>query len=194
MASTLDKFGIPMGGGTGRGGIIQPKAKHKFRVRVVNFGPVAGGIELSQQVAQVGRPQFSQESHQVHAYNSVAYYAGKHSWQTITLSLRDDVTNSVTKLVSHQNQKQMNHLNQTSPLAGSNYKFQMYVETLDGGDSGVLETWCLEGCWITNTDMDTFDYSTAEPMMINLTVQFDNATIEGGLMPLNPELGTGVLV
>lgn len=194
MASTLHKFGVPMGGGTGRGGIIQPKAKLRFRVRVINFGPVAGGIELSQQVSTVGRPQPTQAMHEVHAYNSVAYYAGKHSWNPISLVCRDDVTNSVSKLVGHQIQKQMNHMTQVSPLAGSNYKFQMYIETLDGGDDTVLETWCLEGCWLESAEYDSFDYSTADAMMITMSIRFDNATQEDGLMPMVPEIGSGVMV
>jgi hypothetical protein len=187
-------FGVPLGGGQGRGGILQPKAKHKFRVRVINFGPVAGGIELSQQVNTVGRPTIAQNAVEVHSYNSVAYYAGKHTWNSISLVLRDDVTNSVSKLCGHQEQKQINHFTQTSALSGSNYKFQMFIETLDGGDDAVLETWFIEGCWIENMEYDTFDYQTADPMTITLSIRYDNATQEGGLMPLNPQIGTGPLM
>jgi hypothetical protein len=194
MTSTLNQFGVPLGGGAGRGGILQPKTKHKFRVRVINFGPVAGGIELSQQVISVGRPQKQQSPVEVHSYNSIMYYAGKASWNSISLRVRDDVTNSVSKLIGHQVQKENNYFQQTTPLAGSNYKFQMYIETLDGGDDAVLERWFVEGCFLENVEWGDNEYSSADAVEISMTIRYDNATQEGGLMPLNPQLGVGPLL
>lgn len=194
MTTTLQNFGVPLGGGAGRGGIIQPKPKHRFRVRVVGFGPIAGGLELTQQVQSVGRPTSAQSPVQVHSYNSVAYYAGKHEWNSIELSVRDDVTNSVNSLVGHQLQKQMNFFEQTTALAGSDYKFDMFIETLDGGNDGVLEQWYLEGCFLEQVNYGQFDYSTADAMTIDMTVRYDNATQANGLMPLVPELKIGPMV
>jgi len=192
--TTLSKFGVPMGGGSGRGGMLQPKVQWKFRVRVVNFGPVAGGLELSQQVISASRPTFTQDPQEVHAYNSVAYYGGKPKWSTINMELRDDVTNVISKLVGHQVQKQQNHFEQTSPLAASNYKFNTYLETLDGGNDAVLEQWYLEGCFLTSVNYNGFDYSSSDAMKISLEVRFDNATQSGGLMPLIPQILPGVLL
>ena len=39
-------------------------------------------------------------------YNSKVYPAGKHTWETVTLTLREDVSNNVQKLVGEQLQKQ----------------------------------------------------------------------------------------
>lgn len=191
MTSTITQFGVPLGGGAGRGGILQPKTKHKFRVKFVNFGPVAGGIELSQQVISAGRPQVQSSPVEVHSYNSIMYYAGKATWSSIQVRLRDDVTNSVTKLVGHQEQKQTNHLMQTTPLAGSNYKFTTILETLDGGDDAVLDRWTIENCFLENVEWGDNDYSSAEPIEIGLTIRYDNAVHEGDLFPLQPEIGTG---
>jgi hypothetical protein len=192
--TTLQNFGVPLGAGSGRGGILQPKPKHRFRVRVIGFGPIAGGLELTQQVQSVSRPTLSQSPVEVHSYNSLAYYAGKHQWNSVELSVRDDVTNAVNQLVGHQLQKQMNHFEQTSALAGSNYKFQMYIETLDGGNDGMLEQWYLEGCYLEQINYGQFDYSTADAMTIDMTVRYDNATQSGGLMPLIPQLQTGAMI
>ncbi len=191
---TLSNFGVPLGGGTGRGGIIQPKTKHKFRVRVFNFGPIAGGIELTQQVVTAGRPSVSHNPVTVHSYNSTMYYQGKHEWQPIEVQVRDDVTNAVSRLIGHQEQKQINHFAQTSPLAGSNYKFEMFLETLDGGNDAVLEQWHLEGCFLSDIKWGDNDYSSADAVQIGLTIRYDNATQQGGLMPLVPQLLNGVLI
>jgi hypothetical protein len=183
-----------LGGGTGRGGLLQPKTKQKFRVRVTGFGPVNGGLELTQQVTTVTRPTMTQAAVEVHSYNSIGYYGGKAVWSEITLTVRDDVSNAVSRLVGHQMQKQMNFFQQTSAEAGSNYKFQMFIETLDGGNDAVLEQWILEGCFLASVNYESFDYSTADAMTIEMSVRYDNATQQGGLMPVNPQLGTGVLL
>ena len=181
---TLQNFGVPLSETEGRRGILQPKPKHRFRVRVFNFGLVARSIELTQQVTTVSRPTRQQSPVQVHSYNSIAYYGGKTEWNSVELTVRDDVTNSVARLVAHQEQKQMNHFQQTTPLAGTNYKFGMMIETLDGGNTGVLDSWELEGCFLESVNYDTFDYSSAEPMTIQMTIRYDNATvIEDDIMP-----------
>lgn len=186
--STLQNFGVPQGGGAGRGRILQPKAKYKFRVNVYGFGPVATPLDLTAQVQSVGRPNRQNNAVEVHSYNSVAYYAGKGAWNPIDLVVRDDVTNAVSRLVGHQEQKQMNHFAQTTPLAGSNYKFNMKIETLDGGNDGVLEVWDIEGCWLESINWDNFDYtSVSEFVTIQMSVKFDNATQTGGIMPRIPQ-------
>lgn len=194
--ATLQNFGVPLNGGTVRGGILQPKPKHRFRVQVFKFGPVVGGIELTQQVVTVTRPTVSHETVKIHSYNSIAYYAGKSEWDAITLTVRDDVTNSVSSLVGHQEQKQMNHFLQTVPLAAANYKFDLWIETLDGGNDGVLETWTLEGCFLEQVNYESFDYGSADPLQIEMRIRYDNATQDGGatgavMMPVNPQLTTG---
>lgn len=192
--TVLSKFGVPLGGGAGRGGILQPKVKFKFRVRVINFGPIQGGLELTQQVHSVGRPSQKFKDNAVHSYNSTAYYQGKPEFDPIKLEVRDDVTNSVSKLVGHQVQKQQNHFEQTSPLAGVNYKFNMFIENLDGGNDAVVEQWYLEGCFLTDVSYGEMAYDSSDALHISMTVRFDIATQSGGLMPLQPQLLPGVML
>lgn len=174
---TLSKFGVPLGGGAGRGGILQPKVKYRYRVRFINFGPIAGGLDLSQNVMSCGVPSISHEPIEVHSYNSRAYFAGKHEWDSISVELRDDVTNTVNRLVGHQQQKQLNHYEQTGFLAGVNYKFTMIIEYMDGGNDGVLATWHLEGCYLSKVDRSELDYSQSESNTITLDIRYDNATM-----------------
>jgi hypothetical protein len=186
--TTLQNFGVPLGGnGGGRGGILQPKVKYKFRVTVTNFG-VVNTVALTQQVATVGRPKVGFEPVVVDSYNSRAYYEGKATWETIQLVVRDDVTNAVSSLVGAQLQNQMNFFAQTTPLAGANYKFQMLIDTLDGGNDVTLEEWFLEGCFLSSVEYDDFDYSSSEMMKITMTIRYDNATQTGGIMPLTSNL------
>lgn len=193
--NTLTKFGVPLGDNSGRGGLLQLKYSYRFRVRVINFGPIAGGLELTQQVQSVSKPSMKHEVIPVHAYNSTGYFAGKHEWDTIELVLKDDVTNACTALVGHQMQKQLNHLEQTGYLAGSNYKFTMLIETMDGGNSGVLETWYCEGCFVSNFKEDGMDYKNGGSFQtMTLTIRCDNITLTNGLMPDDPDKTPGTMV
>jgi len=192
MVETLNKFGVPVDGE--RAGMLMPKLTNRFRVRLTNFGPLnsAQSVDLSRQVISVAKPNLTHEEVMVHSYNSIAYFAGKHAWQTVDLVARDDITNAVTRLVYHQVQKQMNHFEQTSPIAGSNYKFGMVVETLDGGNDGVLEKWELEGCFLTNIATEGLNYESANAQTITMTIRYDNATLQDGLQTQTPELLTGL--
>lgn len=186
---TLNKFGVPLGadGSEGRQGILQPKLKYRFRVRTVNFGPSNQQINLTQQVMNIQKPKMNHEEVVIDSYNSKAWVAGKHTWEAVSLVLRDDITNSVSRLVGHQQQKQLNHFEQTSPAAGVNYKFTMFIETMDGGNSVVQEQWVLEGCWLQNVDYDQLDYTSSEVQMITLNIKFDNATLTETFLN-NPEI------
>lgn len=191
--ATVQNFGVPAGDGA-RARMLQPKVSYKFRVRVFGFGPISTPIDLTAQVQSVGRPVLATEAVAVHSFNSIAYYGGKPSWNPVDLVVRDDVTNAVSRLVGHQHQKQMNHFQQTSPLAGSNYKFDMKIETMDGSNDGVIETWVLENCFLENVNYGEFNYANSESMLITMSVRFDNATQTDGLMPLLPELQGGVFI
>lgn len=171
-----------------------PKIKNRFRVVVTNFGIPAGSIGLTQQVVSVGRPNVNFNQQTVHSYNSIAYYVGKAEWEAITLTVRDDVTNSVSSLIGAQLQKQMNFFDQTVPIAASNYKFDMLIDTLDGGDDTTLEEWVAEGCFLASCNYETFDYSSADAMTIEMSIRADNFTQTGGLMPLNPTLLSGSFI
>lgn len=190
MVSTLNKFGVPTAGASG---MLQPKPKYRFRVVVVNFGSGNDQGDLTRQVISVNKPSITHEAIEVHSYNSKAYYAGKHSWEEITIELRDDISNAVSKLVGEQLQKQLNHFEQTGFVAGVNYKFNMFIDTLDGGNTvdtpgtngipgannGILERWSIEGCFLSSVKYSDMDYGSSDPQTISLTVRYDNATYTG---------------
>jgi len=188
MPSTLNKFGVPIDGQ--KAGLLMPKRQHLFRVLFTNFGPTSGqqSLDLSRQVNTMDKPKISMQPIAVDSYNSKAYYPGKHEWQEVTCVVRDDITNAVSTLVGHQLQKQLNHYEQTAPAAGSNFKFGTKVEVLDGGNDNVLESWELEGCFLSNVDYNNLDYTAAEAQTINMTIRYDNATINDGIFP-NPVTG-----
>lgn len=178
LRTTLDKFGVPQQGTTSGFGILMPKLKHRFRVIVYNFGDNTGLFNVTKQVVTAGRPSINYNETPLHSYNNVVYIAQKPEWQTLEVVLRDDITNLVTSSVSSQVQKQMNHYSQSAATAASNYKFQMELQILDGtmNSFNTLESWYLEGCYLTSVAYDSTDYSSSDPVTITMTIRYDNAT------------------
>ena len=192
MTDTLVKFGVPLGANEGRGGQIQPKMAYKFRALFYNFGPINGGLELTQQMLSVTRPSRTQPEAAVHAYVSVSYALGKPNWSPISAVFYDDITNNARTLIDYQLQKQSNITQQTQLAAGINPKFTMAIQNLDGGDVNVLDTWYLEGCWITNHSESENNFSTVTGVnTITCSIRFDNATQLDGLMPDTVSYVTG---
>jgi len=179
--STLSKITVPLdtNDSASSQGLLMPKLQYRFRVTLENFGVSTPTTELTKQVMNIARPTVEFESIEIHTYNSKAYLAGKHTWSPVELQLREDVNNRVQKLVGEQLQKQFDFFEQSSAASGIDYKFTTRVEILDGGNGAntptVLETFELYGCMITNANYNTLDYTTSDPVTVNLNIQYDNA-------------------
>ena len=179
--STLSKITVPLASDASSStqGLLMPKLQYRFRVTLENFGVSTPTTELTKQVIDVTRPTVNFEELEIPVYNSRAYLAGRPTWEPITLNLREDVNNSVQKLVGEQLQKQFDFFEQSSAASGIDYKYTTRIEILDGGNGAntpnVLETFELYGCFIQNANYNTLAYSSNEPLSIQLAMRYDNA-------------------
>jgi len=192
--SSLSKFTVPLASDQSAStqGMLMPKLKYRFRVMFENFGVSTPTTELTKQVQTAARPQVQFANQTIEIYNSKINYAGKHTWQTIAISLRDDVSGNVQKLVGEQLQKQFDFLEQSSAASAIDYKFNLRIEMLDGGNGAntpnVLETWECYGCYLTAVNYQNLAYSEQSPAMVDLTIQPDNCV----QTPAGTGLGTVV--
>jgi hypothetical protein len=182
---TKSKFGVPINGAPS--GVLMPKLKYRFRVTLTNnFGGEVDTVVFTQNVQSVVRPKITHEEVTIDSFNSRVYVQGKHSWEPITVTLRDDISNGVARVIGNQVQRQLNHFQQTTPASAGDYKFDMQIEVLDGTqNSAATEVWALEGCFLTNVDYSDADYSATDPVQIIMSVRYDNATqYEGDATPI----------
>ena len=179
--STLSKFTVPLARdqSSASQGLLMPKLQYRFRVILENFGISTPRSEITKQVVDVTRPNITFDQITLEAYNSRVYMAGKHTWDPITLNVRDDVNNEVTKLTGEQLQKQFDFFEQSSAASGSDYKFTSRIEILDGGNGAntptTLETFELFGCYLDNVQYGTLAYATSDPVQITMSIRYDNA-------------------
>ena len=179
--STLSKLTVPLNSSQSASnqGLLMPKLQYRFRVSLENFGVSTPTTELTKQVVDITRPNLSFETTTIDVYNSKVYLAGKHTWETVTLTLREDVSNNVQKLVGEQLQKQFDFFEQSAAASGSDYKFVTRIEITDGANGanavGVLETFELYGCYIESANYNQLAYGTSEPVTVTLSLRYDNA-------------------
>ena len=192
--STLSRLTVPLDSNASAStqGLLMPKLQYRFRVSLENFGVSAPTTELTKQVVDVTRPNVSFEQITLDVYNSKVYLACKHTWEPITLNLREDASNNVQKSVGEQLQKQFDFFEQSSARSGADYKFVTRIEILDGGNGeqtpDVLETFELYGCYLESANYNTLAYATSDPVSIALTIRYDNAI----QTPENTGIGTAV--
>jgi hypothetical protein len=192
-SATLQNLSVtPEGGGNEK--LLMPKLQYRFRILFSNFGfPSADQTVLTRQVIDCARPQVQFDEITLNVYNSRVYLAGKHTWQTLAVNVRDDATGAISAAVGAQLQKQLDFFNQSSATAGGNYKFDMDIQILDGGNGSnepqVLEDWSLSGCFLQQANYQTLNYATSEAVTIAMTIRYDNAVQTDGLGGANNGVG-----
>jgi hypothetical protein len=180
--TSLNKYTVPLASNQSSStqGLLMPKLKYRFRVILQGFGATGSiSTEMTKQVMDITRPKVSFEEMEIPVYNSKVYLAGKYTWETMTLTLRDDASGNVQRLVGEQIQKQFDFMEQAAARSGIDYKFTTKIEILDGGNGAsapsTLETFEVYGCFIQNADYGEMNYATNEPATVALTIRFDNA-------------------
>lgn len=179
--SSLTKMTVPLASdqSSPTQGLLMPKLKYRFRVTFLNLGVSQPTTELTKQIMDATRPSVSFEEIVLDIYNSKVKLAGKHSWEDLTINVRDDAGGQVTKLVGEQLQKQFDFMEQASASSGIDYKFTTIIEILDGGNGTstptVLETWEVYGCYLTTVNYNDLNYGESAPVTITMNVKFDNA-------------------
>ena len=187
-SQSLVNMTVASDNGGGNQGLLMPKLQFRFRVNFFSFGTIGDTVSLTKQVIDCARPQVQFQEITLPVYNSTLYLAGKATWQTLAINIRDDASGTVSRIVGQQLQKQMDFVEQASAASGQDYKFQTNIEILDGGNGTegpvVLETWELYGCFVQTANYNTLNYATNEAVTIALTLRYDNA--------IQSDIGSGV--
>jgi hypothetical protein len=180
--ASLTKLTVPLASDQSNSaqGLLMPKLKFRFRVTFLGLGVTQPTTELTKQVMDFQRPNVTFDNIDLPIYNSTIRLAGKHSWQDITCTVRDDAGGNVSRLVGEQLQKQLDFAEQSSAASGIDYKFTTVFEVLDGGNGAnapiALETWTIMGCYLQGVNYGDANYGTGtEPMTVAMTIRYDNA-------------------
>ena len=179
--ASLNRFTVPLATNQSAStqGLLMPKLKYRFRAVFENFGVSTDRVELTKQVDSISRPNLNMNPFTIDVYNSKVNLVGKPTWETVSVTLRDDAGGNVSKLVGEQVQKQFDFAEQSSAASGIDYKFVLKFEMLDGGNGAnqpnILETWELYGALLSTVNYGEMAYSENSPATIQLSIMYDNA-------------------
>lgn len=130
-----------------------PKFEYRFKLEFTGFG-TSNTLPLSQNVLHFKRPilNFSDK-------------CSSHSYEPVTVFLRDDEENAVQELIEEQVVKQM---------TTSGYKFELSCDSLDG-NAKILEHWNFKNCSVQTVNYGDNDYRVSSPVAIQLVISFNGA-------------------
>lgn len=171
------KYGIPMDGLSPRDVTTQPKLRFKFRVRFVNFGGLESAsyaFDTTQQVIAVSRPKIGFEFTELGTYAGSVKVFNRPKFEPITMTLRDDMANAMSGAVAAQLQKQYDFNQGRYAVSSGAAKFTMIIESLDGANEmRAVDAFRLEGCFIENADLGSFDYRESAANECTLSIVYD---------------------
>jgi hypothetical protein len=123
------------------------------------------------------RPTFTTEEVELPWINSRRYVAGTTKFNTIAVVLYDAIAPSGAQQVIEWIRL---HFESVSGRAGyaDFYKRDIQLKLVDPVGT-VVELWDIKGAFITEANFNELDYEgNADPLMINLTLRFDNAVAQ----------------
>ena len=192
--ASLNRFTVPLATNQSAStqGLLMPKLKYRFRAIFENFGVSTDRVEMTKQVSTIARPNLNFNPFVIDVYNSKVNLVGKPTWESVSVTLRDDAGGNVSKLVGEQIQKQFDFAEQSSASSGIDYKFILKYEMLDGGNGAnqpnILETWELYGAFVSQVNYGELSYAEQGAAEIVLTITYDNAV----QAPSGTGIGTAV--
>ena len=162
---------------------LEPRRSFRFRLGSTN-GLELGGTGRSPywwNAKKVEKPSFSVSSNKYRLINHQINVPGIIQWNPVTLEIVDvgkTVDNLLLQLTAFgYDPRGLTKDKGIDKSLGLKEIGQIRIEQLDG-DGEVLETWRLEGAFITESRFGSLDYSSDEIVTLNLTITYDYAYLD----------------
>lgn len=158
MANLLMKMPVP----------YEPKKKNRFILRF----PSALGIN-EWFVSTASRPKITVNEVEIPFLNTSTWVAGRFTWETMTVKLRDPIGPSATQAIMEWIRLCAESVTGRMGYAAG-YKKDIELEMLDP-TGAVVEKWIMQGAFITSGDFGTLDYNSGDLAEIDITLRYDRA-------------------
>ena len=126
------------------------------------------------------RPAFSFEEPTMHHNQEQVYYAGKHTWEPISLTWYDveqpvDVSQAMWQWMAS-----VIDMNAMTVEAPSSYKAAIATLSMLDGQGGTTESWQVYNGWPQALNWNALDYSSSDLQLIEAKYRYDRAVKSGG--------------
>lgn len=157
-------------GGPGPNHMVETRRKHRWVLETLE--PLGSPVLLL--LKEANRPHVTIEEAEMHHNQEKAWFAGKHSWESIKLvfydgELPEDCSNEI-----------WGWLNGVIDIPGvtvakpRDYKKECLLKMLDGA-GGASESWKMFGCWCQDINWMNLDYTSTDIQLIEVTMRYDRA-------------------
>jgi hypothetical protein len=160
MADLLMKMPVP----------YEPKRQNRFIMRF----PSSLGIN-EWFVESASRPTITINATPIPFLNTETYVAGRFTWGTINVTMRDPIGPSATQAIMEWIRLCAESVTGRMGYAAG-YKRPVDLEMLDP-TGVVVEKWLLEGCFITSSNFGTLSYSQDALATIQITLRMDRCIL-----------------
>ena len=151
--------------------------KRKFRWMFYIDGVVGEGINMLPP-DKGGRPSMSFKEIEAQHLNETIFFAGTPDWKPIQVTLVDIKTRSSPVFDWLKNQYDPCDDRGTWKRPGPMWKRDIRLEMYDGCGE-VLEKWIMRNAWPNNIEWSDLDMSQSDYCVIDITMRYDRAWIEG---------------
>ena len=147
---------------------FEPKLKNRFIMRI-------DGVP-AYLIKTAARPSIDFEEVELNHMNVKRFVKGRASWQAIGITLYDPIVPSAAQSVMEW--IRLGHESVTGRDGYSDfYKKDVQFQVL-GPVGDIVEQWTLKGTWIQAANFNDLDFSSSEPVDIELTLRYDYAILE----------------
>lgn len=160
MADLLMKMPVP----------FEPKRQNRFILRF----PSSLGIN-EWYVSSTSRPKAKINSTEIQFLNTSTYVAGRFNWEEISVTFRDPIGPSSTQALMEWFRLHAESVTGRMGYAAG-YKKDVELEMLDPAGV-VIEKWILQGCFLTNFNGGSLDYSRDDIANIEVSLRMDRCIL-----------------
>ena len=147
---------------------FEPKMKNRFIMEIE-------GIQ-SYLIKTAARPSINFETVKLDHINTYRKLQGKGEWQDITITLYDPIVPSGAQQVMEWIRSSHESLTGRDGYAAFYKKDITFYLLGPVGDK--IEQWTLKGAFILSANFGELDWSSNDPLMIELTLSYDYAILE----------------
>lgn len=160
---------------------LEPRRAFRFRLGSIGGLNLSGNETSSKwwNAKTVTKPSYSVSSNEYQLVNQKYKVPGIVTWEPINIALADvgDVVSNLVVDLEYFGWDPSGQADGLEKTSGEGNIGKISIEQLNG-EGKVIETWQLEGAYISRVAFGNLDYSSDDIVEIQITVDYDYAVLE----------------
>jgi hypothetical protein len=162
-------------------GVFQPKQQHLWDIIIPGVPGLDGHTETLQlSLKSAGLPSESTGEVKVPMDSSEVKFAGKTSFENISLMFSDYIDRNTAALIRNWRSKVFDPITGGAGLVAQ-YKLDGYAKVYSDQTEEYIATYALQGAWPSTGKWGDLDRSSAELVQISVTLVIDRGYMSDGM-------------